>query len=93
MPADEDYPDAGESEWPLDDPEGPQEHDLIDEDEDETPTVPCPHCHRPVPDFADRCHHCGHWIVQTAGPSARHNLWFVAVVIAVIAAFLIWLLR
>ena len=39
------------------DPEGPQPCDLIDQDDEETPTVPCPGCGRAVPDFVDRCPH------------------------------------
>jgi hypothetical protein len=78
---------AREAAWDdeeLDDPEGPQECDLAadaDDEDDETPTVPCPHCRREIPDFADRCPYCGDWVVQRAG-DGRRSLWFVAALVA-----------
>lgn len=76
--------------WDADDAEAPQERDLFNEDEDETPTVPCPDCRRPVPDFADRCPYCGNWIIQTAGHSPRRTPWFIVLVIVIVLALLGW---
>ncbi|MCK4342774.1 MAG: hypothetical protein KAY37_13735 [Phycisphaerae bacterium] len=90
MPGRFDQDDLYDEAWEIDDPEGPQECDLIDDDDDETPAVPCPNCRRPVPDFADRCPYCGEWIVQSTGVPTRRNVWFVVVVLAVIAAFVYW---
>ena len=73
----------------LDDPEGPQAGDL--DDEEETPTVPCPSCGEEIPDFADRCPYCGDWVVQGGGRSAR-SLLFIAVAVLLIVALLFWLL-
>lgn len=81
-----------DDEWGVD-PEGPQERDLVDEREDETPTVPCSNCGRPVPDFADKCPYCGDWILQSAGASRRRSLWFILIVLAVLAAFVYWFVR
>lgn len=77
--------------WEEDDPDAPQARDLTDENDDETPTIPCPNCRRPVPDFADRCPYCGDWIVQSAGTSSRRNPWFIVTLIIALAAFATWL--
>jgi hypothetical protein len=73
-----------------DDPEAPQERDLVgqDEDDDETPTVPCPSCHAPIPEFADRCPYCGDWVVQGGQPPGRAK-WFILVAILLLLAFLL----
>lgn len=84
------YDEDEHEDWEADDDE-PQPEDL--DDEDETPTVPCPSCRRAIPDFADRCPYCGDWVVQSSGAPARRNPWFVVAVIAVVVAFLYWLLR
>ncbi len=83
-----DQPDSY-SDWD-EDPEGPQERDLIDEDEDQTPTVPCPSCREPIPDFADRCPYCGDWVVQSAGQPSHRRPWFIALAILVLLIVLAW---
>lgn len=80
-------PEPRDESWD-DDPDEVQDGDW--DDGDETPTVPCPRCGRPVPDFADRCHHCGDWIVQTAGPAPRRNPVFAGVVIVAVGLVLVW---
>jgi hypothetical protein len=90
MPGRFDQPEPYDEEWDSGDLEAPQQRDLTDEDEDETPTVPCPSCGRPIPDFADRCHHCGDWVVQTAGPPARTRPWFIAAVLIALLSILVW---
>lgn len=82
-------PDDGDHDWDELDPEGPQARDLS-RDDDETATVPCPHCRRPVPDFVDRCPYCGDWIVQSTGEPRRHRLAFVLLVLLALLAFLAW---
>jgi len=88
MPGHFDEPEFDESE---DDPEGPQECDLAkDDDDDETPTVPCPSCRRPIPDFADRCPYCGEWVVQGAGASGSRRPWLIIAALLALAAFVAW---
>lgn len=79
-----------EDAWDADDAEAPQERDLIDEDDGQTPTVPCPNCQRPIPEFVDRCPYCGDWIVQTTGQSPRRTPWFILVVIVIVLVLLGW---
>jgi hypothetical protein len=86
MPGRYDEPELDE--WD-EDPEGPQLCDLTDDDQEETPTVPCPSCRRPIPDFVDRCPYCGDWLVQSAGTSSPRP-WLFVVVLILIAALLAW---
>ena len=79
-----------ESSWDDDDPEGPQECDL--DDEETTPTIPCPSCDRPIPDFADHCPYCGDWVVQSAG-TTRRSIGFMVIVLMLLVAFVIFLAR
>jgi len=80
------------TEW-EDDPEGPQDDDLTDDEDGETPTVPCTHCRRDIPDFADRCPYCGAWVVQSAG-ATRPRPWIYVVVAVLLGAILLfWVLR
>ncbi|HPM22582.1 MAG TPA: hypothetical protein PLP66_01670 [Phycisphaerae bacterium] len=85
-------PDDSDHDWDELDPEGPQARDLS-RDDDETATVPCPHCRRPVPDFVDRCPYCGDWIVQSAGEPRRRHIWLVLCVLLAGALLLLWGIR
>jgi len=76
-------------EW-EDDPEGPQERDLVGEDDEDTPTAPCPSCGVEIADFADKCPHCGDWIVPGGAAAPRRRGWFVLVVILLLIALLAW---
>ncbi len=78
-------------EWEdAEDDEAPAERDLSD-DEADTPTLPCPHCGKPVFEFVDRCPYCGDWI--TPSVAGRKNPWLVLLVFIVVAALLFWWLR
>lgn len=74
-----------------DDPEGPDEYER-DDDDSETPTVPCPACGRPVPEFVDRCPYCGDWIVPGAGPPTRRSRWLLVAALLALAAVAGWYL-
>jgi len=92
MPRRTDKTDWDTPEWDEEDRDAPQDADLTDEDADETPTVPCPHCGREIPDFADRCPYCGDWVVQSSGPTARRSFWFILLVAFVVLLILaLWL--
>jgi RNA polymerase subunit RPABC4/transcription elongation factor Spt4 len=79
--------DPYDNDWIADDPDLPQARDL--DDEQHTPTVPCPNCQQPIPDFADQCPYCGTWVMQSAGVPSRRNPWVAAVVILVLVIFVL----
>jgi uncharacterized paraquat-inducible protein A len=64
----------------LEDPEGPQECDLLATD-DEVDTVPCPNCGAEIPEMADHCPRCSEWVVQGGDrPMSNRTLLIAAVV-------------
>ncbi len=59
-------------------------------DDDETDTIPCPHCGADVYEDAVQCPICGDYITGSEGPMAGRPLWwlvlgFVGVVAAALA--------
>lgn len=70
------------------DPEGPQAQDLVDDDE-ETPTEPCPSCGTPVPELVDRCPYCGDWIVSGSGRAGRRPTWLIVAAILALIGFIL----
>jgi len=69
-----------EAQEALEDPEGPQECDLLAPD-DEVDTVPCPNCGAEISDIADHCPHCGEWVVLGVdSPLSNRTLLIAAVV-------------
>ena len=77
----------------LDDPDGPQECDLVGHDDDDTETEPCPNCGEEIAEYAERCPYCGEWVV-TGGSTGLSNrgLVFAAVVFALILIVFYWLI-
>ena len=71
-----------------DDPDAPQDGDL-DAEDDETPTVACPNCGQSVAEIAERCPHCGDWIVVGAG-RPRTSRWLIAAALLAAAGLLAW---
>jgi hypothetical protein len=70
------------------DPEGPQSIDLPgDEDDEETPTLPCPGCGAEVAELAERCPNCGTWIESR---SSAPRPWVIGTAAALLVALLIW---
>jgi hypothetical protein len=72
----------------------PQLRDLEELDGDETPTVACPHCGQEIYDDADRCVHCGQWVVKRLGGPGpgRRGAWWLLGLIGAGLALLLWLL-
>jgi hypothetical protein len=82
-------PPDDDREWEdAEDPEGPQECDLVAPDEDETPTVPCPSCRSPIPEFVDHCPYCGDWFIPSSGDSTHRSPWPAVFIIVCVAALL-----
>lgn len=73
-----------------DDLEAPQEADLRDPDDDETTTLPCPHCGGEVAELADRCPNCGDWIVQGQPRRRRPGLLLVVIGLLILVVVLFW---
>jgi len=75
------YHDDADDEW---------DDDLVADDEDDEPTVPCPFCRREILEDTPRCPHCERYL--TADDVARRPkpLW-VMVTAVVCLAIAIWL--
>jgi hypothetical protein len=86
--------DAPEPEDWDDDPDAPQARDLVgqDDDDDETPTFPCPSCRAPIPEFADRCPYCGDWVVQGGRLPGRAKWIILAAILALLGFLLVYVL-
>ncbi len=69
----------------LDDEEGP-------EDDSGEVTSPCPYCHEPIYDDAERCPECGQYLSRVDGPGNR-PLWLVAGVAVCLAIVAWWTFR
>jgi predicted RNA-binding Zn-ribbon protein involved in translation (DUF1610 family) len=71
-----------------DDPEGPQECDLA-EDDDESATFACPECGADVYEDADRCPACGRWVSVSSAPASGRQLLFMAIAVGLILLLLL----
>ena len=84
--------DSSWSDPPLEEFEYPDESDL-DDDFDESETVPCPECGEEIYEDASSCPYCGHFVTFSAHPwSGRSTVWIgvgVAGTLAVIAALIL----
>ncbi len=80
---------AGDYDDWEEDPDAPQECDLDDED-DETLTVPCPTCGRPVAEIAERCPHCGDWIVSGGDTGRTWPRWVIVAAVLALVSFVLW---
>jgi hypothetical protein len=81
--------------WEDDDPGrvyDPEDEDWPDEDEDE-PTIPCPHCRREVLEDAERCPYCEHYLSKEDAPPARKPWWIIMGVIACLCVVYLWNVR
>jgi hypothetical protein len=58
------------------------------DDEDDEPTVPCPHCRREIYEDAERCPHCEQFISREDRPAERKPWWIVLGVI--VCLYVVW---
>lgn len=72
--------------------EGDDDPAFVEDDEDDSRTVPCPECGRPVYEGADFCPACSAAILPAAQAPGR-QAWIVAAVliIALLAGAFLWL--
>jgi len=47
------------------------------DDDDEEPTIPCPHCRREIHEESQRCPHCGSYISEEDTVPARKPWWII----------------
>lgn len=78
--------------WADDDEDDDLDVEGPEDDEDET-TAPCPYCHAPVYDDAERCPSCGRYLSKEDAPRAPKPWWIVLGALAALAAMLWWVLR
>lgn len=74
-----------------DDHDAPQECDLDDDDDDAV--VDCPNCGREVSELADRCPHCGDWIVHDAAAVStgwKRGAFVALAAVVLLIVLLIW---
>ena len=48
-------------------------------DDDEEPTIPCPHCRRGIHEESQRCPYCGNYISGEDAPPRRKPWWRVLI--------------
>jgi hypothetical protein len=75
-----------------DDPDAPQPEDLVaGDDDDESETVPCPHCGAQISALAERCPACGDWVIPGSRQGlAGRSVLVVAVLLALVLLWLYW---
>lgn len=79
---DEDEPEfVGEGEEALD-PEGPDPDEM--DEHDEPDIVACPRCNKAISEEAERCHHCGYYVVHEE--SLNRPGWTVFIVVLLVLA-------
>ena len=74
-----------------DDPEDCEWPDPDEDDHDDDPTAPCPHCGEPIYDDAERCPDCGHYLSREDAPRSR-PAWFVVGFLLCLAVVMTWIL-
>jgi hypothetical protein len=62
-------------------------------DSDETYTVPCPYCRRPIPEDTPRCPYCANYISAEDVPPSRKPWWIVVGALAVLVVVYFWITR
>ena len=48
-----------------------------DDEDDEEPTIPCPHCRRQIYEESQRCPYCGNYISEEDAVPARKPWWII----------------
>jgi hypothetical protein len=73
-----------EGAWEDEDSEYP------DYDDDEEPTIPCPHCRREIHEDSDRCPYCERYLSKEDAPPARKPWWLIIGVAACLYVIYRW---
>ena len=72
------------------DPEGPDPHEM--DYSDEPDLAICPHCRKMIFEDAERCPHCGEYVLLSETPLNTRGWLVIAVIVALLIAMLFWLL-
>jgi hypothetical protein len=87
-----DAEDDWEEESASDDDDFADDQDLeASTDEDEEPTVPCPYCHKPIHEDAERCPYCENYISTEDTPPRRRPWWIILGAVAVLYIVYRWI--
>ena len=70
------------------DPEGPDPSEMDSSDEPDLEV--CPNCHKMITEDAERCPHCGQYIVASDTPMSRGALIVIAIIALIVIAMLCW---
>ena len=68
------------------DPEGPSPDEMDSHDEPDLDVFP--HCRKMISEDAERCHHCGEYLIATNAPPSK-PMWIVIAAVALLAVFLL----
>jgi hypothetical protein len=82
------YTPGKDEENEIDDRDLPDESDTDEADEPEL--IQCPECRKYISEEAERCHHCGNYILAENGPM-RFPPWMVVGIILAILAIMVWI--
>jgi hypothetical protein len=74
---DEDSWDSEEGDWDPGD-ESPEDVENVGADDD-TPTVPCPYCRRPLPEDVPRCPYCERYLSSEDSASPPRKPWWIII--------------
>jgi uncharacterized paraquat-inducible protein A len=61
------------------------------EEDDEEPTISCPHCRAEVHEDAQRCPHCENYISEDDYPPSRKPWWLIVGVLLCLYAVYRWI--
>jgi predicted nucleic acid-binding Zn ribbon protein len=68
------------------DPDGPDEWD-IDDDEEDGDTIECPHCGAEISEYAQQCPRCRYFVSEEQTRRAGQPKWGVITAIVILAMF------
>lgn len=60
---------------------------------DDPAEIPCNECKRPVSELADRCQHCGHYIIRRSAALAMPTWLVFTAIVLIVLLILGWVLR
>jgi hypothetical protein len=61
------------------------------DDDDEEPTIPCPHCRRPIHEESQRCPYCGNYISEEDIAPGRKPWWIIIGALLVLYVVYRWM--